>query len=200
MRAGPGRPSPDESDDESRDREKRNELFELLYTDLRRQAGAYMRRQASSHTLQPTALVHEAFMRLASQCPELWDSPQQFKAVAARAMISVLVDHARARGRKKRKAPGARVPLDTLLVHFEDQSVDVIDLQEKLEVLSSLGPEQYRARSVVELRAFGGLTMSEVAHYLDTPKRTIERDFRFARAWLHCELGLGSEPQGTQRA
>lgn len=165
-------------------------LFGELYDHLHTQAGRYMRRQNSEHTLQPTALVHEAYLKLFKKNVQDWTSPQHFLAVAARTMMNVLVDHARAKGRQKRRALGARIPLDAVLVHFQQQAVDIIDLEEKLQVLSAKGPEERRAASVVELRAFAGLTMSEIAEYLRTPKRTIERDFHFARAWLHRELGL----------
>lgn len=170
-----------------------NALFGELYKHLHDQAGKYMRKQSPGHTLQPTALVHEVYLKLFRKQENDWTSPQHFLAVAARTMTNVLIDHARSKGRAKRKAPGSRVPLDAILVHFEDQAVDVIDLTEKLKELAQQGPDMRRAATVVELRAFAGLTMNEIAGYLGTPKRTIERDFKYAKAFLHRELGLPPE-------
>jgi RNA polymerase sigma-70 factor (ECF subfamily) len=168
-------------------------LFGELYEHLHNQAGKYMRKQSPGHTLQPTALVHEVYLKLFRKQQGEWTSPQHFLAVAARTMTSVLIDHARSKGRAKRKASGSRVPLDAVLVHFEEQAVNLIDLHEKLDALGALGEQERRAATVVELRAFAGLTMADIAEYLATPKRTIERDFQFARAWLHRELGLDAD-------
>ena len=165
-----------------------SELFGELYEHLHELAGRYMRRQGAGHTLQPTALVSEAYLKLYKKSPDDWSSPQHFMAAAARTMLSVLVDHARTRGRRKRTAPGSRVPLDAALVHFQRQAVDIIDLQEKLEEFAGLGVHEERGARIVELRAFGGFSMAEIAAYLRTPKRTIERDFQVARAWLHQQL------------
>lgn len=173
-----------------------NEYYEALYGELLRQARVYMSRQPAGHTLQPTALVSEAFVKLYRADAAAWTSSQHFLAVAARTMMNILVDHARHKGRKKRKADGERVPLDAVLVNLEEQAVSVIDLQDKLRALASLGPAEERAARVVELRVFGGLTMGEIAMYLETPKRTVERDLRFAKAWLHRELELGHNDLG----
>ena len=189
--------TPGDDEEAARARDALPAPFAALYDELRRQAARYMREQPPGHTLQPTALVNEVYVKLYKAGDREWRSSQHFLAAAARAMMSVLVDHARAKGRRKRKAPGERVPLDALLVHFQDQQVDVIDLHEKLEALEAQGVDGERAAAVVRLRAFTGLTMAEIAAYLETPKRTIERDFQFARAWLHRELGL---PPGDGRA
>lgn len=173
------------------------ELFADLYEHLHAQARNIMRRQPAGHTLQPTALVSEAYLRLSGRRGRQWVSRKHFLASASKTMLCVLVDHARKKQRQKRRTPGSRLPIEAALVHFEKQSVDVIDLQEKLKELERLDAKGRRAARIVELRAFGGLTMPEIAEYLGTPQRTIEREFRFARAWLHAQLALESEDPAT---
>ena len=168
------------------------ELIDELYDELRSQARRYMQRQPVGHTLQPTALVNEAVIKLYQGRRRDWTSEQHFLAVAATAMLHVLVDYARAKQRKKRKAPGERVPLDAILVHFEDQQVDVIDLQEKLGELEAIDEHGRRGAAIVRLRAFAGFTMEQIAQHLGLSKRTVEREFLFARAWLHEALGLAT--------
>lgn len=162
--------------------------FEAEYQRLREQARVYMRKQPPGHTLQPTALVNEIYCKLFDA--KQWTSRDHFLATAGRAMMNVLVDHARGKQRAKRKAAGERVPLDGLLVHFQAQQVDVIDLKDKLDELAARGPGGARAADIVQLRAFSGLTMARIAKLLGTPERTISRDWQFAKAWLHRELGL----------
>ena len=163
-------------------------LFRDLYGQLKSLAAGYMRRQRSAHTLQATALVHEAYLRLSRQDPERWESRGHMMAVAGRAMRSVLVDHARGRRRDKRRADGLRVSLDGLVEHLEQQSVDMLDLDDALSRLETEGPEGVRAARVIELRFFCGLTMPEVAESLGIALRTAERDYRFARDWLRQQL------------
>jgi RNA polymerase sigma factor (TIGR02999 family) len=174
-----------EPDDRTRDADA---LFRELYVELKGLASGFMRRQRSEHTLQVTALVHEAWLRLQGEQPGHWHSPHQLMTVAARAMRSILVDHARARSSLRRRAPGARVPLDGLLDRVEAQDVDLVDLDAALVRLEADGPLGARAVRVIELRYFCGLAMAEVAEALEIALRTAERDFLFARDWLRRQL------------
>lgn len=160
------------------------DLFALVYGTLRAQARSAMRGQPRSHTLQPTALANEAFLKLVSQ-EVAWEGRSHFLCVAARAMRSVLVDHARTKTRRKRKAVGRRIDLDEHVAAFEERSARLQDLEEALQRLARLDP---RASRIVEMRFFGGMQFREIAQALDVPTRTIERDWAYARAWLHGEL------------
>ncbi len=160
------------------------QLFTTLYDTLRAQARAAMRGQPRSHTLQPTALVNEVFIKLANQGAE-WHSRAHFLSVAARAMRAILVDHARNKTRQKRKAAGRRVELDGLLVAFEERSLRLLELDAALGRLAELDD---RAARIVELRFFGGLAGPDIAEVMGVPLRTVERDWMYARAWLHAEL------------
>lgn len=172
-------------DDGTRDADA---LFRDLYSQLKGLAAGFMRRQRPAHTLQVTALVHEAWLRLQAEQPGRWRSPQQLMGVAAHAMRSVLVDHARGRRRLKRQAPGERVPLDGLLDHFEEQDIDLVDLDAALVRLAADGEVGARAVRVIELRYFCGLGIAEAAQALEIVPKTAERDYRFACDWLRREL------------
>ncbi len=161
-------------------------LLPLLYNELKRTAAGYMRRERDDHTLQPTALVHEAWMRLTDGVATEWQDRGHFLRLAARAMRNILVDHARARATQKRASGGEREPLDGLVESFEQQSVDVLALNQALESLA--GFDEPLAH-LVELRFFGGLTIEETARALDVSTPTIERRWRVARMWLRRELG-----------
>jgi RNA polymerase sigma factor (TIGR02999 family) len=163
------------------DEEARERLFHLLYGELRRQAGRYMRRERPGHTLQPSGLVHEAFLRLAGSPGLDWQSRGQFFAIAARVMRQVLVDHARRRGAAKRA--GWHVTLDE--GDAATVPLDVLDLERALEELVALDPRQAR---VVELRFFGGLDVDETAQLLGLSPRTVKREWQTARAWLQHRL------------
>ena len=152
-----------------------------MYDDLHRIAGEYLRRERVDHTLQPTALVHEAYLKLANR--DEWKSATHFRAVASNAMRQVLVDHARRRGRHKRD--GNRMPLTTNVAIELDRDVDVLALDEALAALAQLDERKSR---VVELRFFGGLTAREVGQVLGIAQKTAEADWYFARAWLHERL------------
>lgn len=168
------------------------ELFPLLHAELRGIAGAHMRGERRGHTLEPTALVHEAYARIAGEAGLEWQDRAQFLRLAARAMRQVLVEHARARAAVKRGGGVARVTLNEDLVAGQGGEVDVLDLNEKLEAFAAL--HERRAR-VVELRFFGGLTFEESAHVLGVSPKTVEADWYFARAWLRRELRAES-PEG----
>lgn len=163
----------------------RDDVFRAVYSMLRTEAKAAMRGQRASHTLQPTALANEAFLKLAQQASTQWTSRAHFLGVAARAMRSILVDHARTKSRAKRKATGTRVKLDATLAEFETRSFDLVVLDEALEKLAKT---HERAARIVELRFFGGLRFEEIAEILGVPLRSIEREWQLARAWLHAEL------------
>lgn len=160
-----------------------DQLFPLVYDRLRAIAGAYFRGQSQAHTLQPTALVHEAFMQIAKRDEVSWQGRAHFLAVAAVAMRGILVDHARRRGALKRGGDRQRVTL------FEPASGDSpIDALAIDEVMSQLAERHARQARVAELRFFGGMTVAEVAHVLETSNSTVEEDWRFARAWLSTRL------------
>jgi RNA polymerase sigma-70 factor, ECF subfamily len=161
-------------------------LFPILYGELRRQAARYMRRERRSHTLQPSGLVNEAYMRLAGSPGLDWHSRAQFFAIAARVMRQVLVDHARRRRAAKRE--GCHVT-------FEDAEapaagLELLDLESALKELVDLDPRQAK---VVELRFFGGLDVDETAEVLGLSTRTVKREWQTARAWLQQRLLRGAE-------
>jgi RNA polymerase sigma factor (TIGR02999 family) len=160
----------------------RDELFPLVYDELRRRAADRLRREQPGHTLQPTALVHEAYLRLCEQDAG-WKNREQFFALASRIMRRVLVDHARARNARKRAAGPAQV---TLADSAETREVDLIALNAALDELASLDERQAR---IVELRYFGGLRLDEVATALDVSLATVNREWRSAKAWLHQRVG-----------
>lgn len=163
-----------------------SELAERVYRELRAMAGAQLRSERSGHTLQPTALVHEAFLRLVDQDRIDWRSRAQFFDVAARMMRRILVDHARRRRRQKRGGDAERVELTaTVASAAEPDRVDVLALHEALEGLARIDPRRCR---IVELHYFAGLTVPETAAVLGCSEATVSRQWRLARLWLAREL------------
>ena len=162
-------------------------LMPLVYDELRQLARSYLRRERSDHTLQPTAVTHEAYLRLVERTHPNWHGRLHFFAVAAQAMRRVLVDHARGRRADKRGGKALRVPLDDYpeAAVEEAPDYDLIDLDTALERLT-----QYDARKsrVIELRYFGGLTARETAEVLDVSVETVQLDTRFAHSWLNRQL------------
>jgi RNA polymerase sigma factor (TIGR02999 family) len=156
-----------------------------IYGELRRVAAARMRMERGSHTLQPTALVHEAYLRLADQPEAIWQDRARILALAARTMRNILVDHARARGAGKRGAGAIQVTLDEGLAASRGLEVDILALDEALERLSEFDERQAR---VLELHFFAGLSFEEIAEELGMSARTIKRDWSMARAWLSNQL------------
>lgn len=156
-----------------------------LVAELRKIAGAYMARERVDHTLQPTALVNEAYLRLADHASGTWESRTHFLAAAATAMRRILVDHARARGRQKRGGDLERVPFEFAAQHLAVEEVGLLELDEALE---SLALEHARAARVVEWRFFAGLTIPEISEVMGMSHRTIEEDWYLARAWLRRRL------------
>lgn len=164
------------------------ELMDLIYTELHGLARAFMSRERDDHTLQPTALVHEAFLRLVDQSGASWKSRGHFYALASRVMRSLLVDHAREKGAKKRGGDRVRIPLEerTLDPASERETeIDMLDLHAALEYLAEVDGELVQ---VVELRFFGGLSVKETAAALELPVRTVERRLQVANAWLREQL------------
>jgi RNA polymerase sigma factor (TIGR02999 family) len=166
------------------DDDGRRELFGLLEGELRALAGRAMAGEHAGHTLQPTALVGEVWLKLFASDPGAFEGRQHFLAVAARAMRQILVDHARARRRVKRGGEWQRLGIDDVDRIARDAVDDGIDLVELDGVLDELRTLSERQAQVVELRFFAGLEIAEVAEALGTSERTVARDWRFARAWL----------------
>ncbi len=165
-------------------------LLPLVYEQLRALAGSYFRGQPPDHTLQPTALVHEAYLKLIHNPDGEWQNRAHFCAVAATAMRQILHDRARRRRAAKRGGEARRVPLvDQIEAPSAGTPVDLVALDDALERLSTLDSRQAR---IVELRFFGGLTVEEVAHLLEVSTRTIEKEWRRVRAWLSRELSSGT--------
>src|SRR5437867_6816646 len=161
------------------------ELTPLVYEELRHLAHHYMEGQRSDHTLQTTALVNEAYLRLADQTNPNWQGRAHFFAVAARAMRQILVSYARSNRAQKRGGGGARIELDEAAILSPEQSREIVDLHEALERLGTLDSRKAR---VVELKYFGGLNHDEIAEVMKTSIVTVRRDWAFAKAWLHNEL------------
>ena len=163
-------------------------LLPLVYDELRALAGAHFRRQEADHTLQPTALVHEAFLRLVDQTSVEWNDRPHFFAVAATAMRQILIDHARRRRAAKRGGQMQRVTLDAAGTPPTESPIDLIALDDALAALAALDERKHQ---VVVMRFFGGLSVDEVANVLEVSKTTVESDWRSARAWLGVRLERG---------
>ena len=170
-----------------RDSPTSEELLVRVYDDLRRLATSYLRRERVDHTLQPTALVHEAYLRLAVQNGVSWRNREHFISVAAQMMRRVLVDHARGHTRDKRGG-GLKLAIAEIDHVVQAEGDDLVALDEALRRLARLHPQKGR---VVELRFFGGLSIEETAGVLQISGSTVERDWKFARAWLARELNRG---------
>jgi RNA polymerase sigma-70 factor, ECF subfamily len=164
------------------------QLMPLVYGELKRVARAYMRRERPDHTLQTTALVHEAYLRLVRQENARWQGRSHFFGIAAQLMRRVLIDHARGHLRQKRGGAQVTLPLNEALAFSPEHSEDLLRLDEALHRLSKLDPRQGQ---VVELRFFGGLSVEETAEYLKISPKTVKRDWAVAKAWLHGELRRG---------
>ncbi len=167
------------------DGESASRLMGLIYPELKRIAQARLRYEREGHDLQPTALVHEAYMRLVAHEYHTWESRAHFYAASANIMRRILVEHARSRNAQKRRGERASIPLDEALALTEEQSADLLDLDLALTELEQLSPRQAR---VVELRYFAGLTVPEVASALGLNPRSVDRDWATARAWLRARL------------
>lgn len=162
-----------------------DELMPLVYQELRRMAKRYMNSQPSGHTLQTTALIHEAYLKLADQQEKNWQNRAHFFAVAAQAMRHILVDHARSYKTEKRGGETEIISLEDAAIVSAERAAEVVALDEALQNLSDL--DERKAR-VVELRYFGGLSLEETAEVLKISPNTVKRDWNFAKMWLLREL------------
>jgi RNA polymerase sigma-70 factor (ECF subfamily) len=160
-------------------------LVPQIHRELRKLAASYMRKERGDHTLQPTALVNEAFMKLVDQRAVKWQNRAHFFGIAAQAMRRILVDHARAHAAGKRGDGARRVPLDDALMIGGTVDIDLLALDEALTRLAATDPQQGR---VVELRFFAGLTMEETAEVMRISPATVGREWRMAKAWLFAEM------------
>jgi RNA polymerase sigma factor (TIGR02999 family) len=167
------------------DREAMDRLVPLVYAELRRIATRYVRGERAEHTLQPTALVHEAYMRMVEQKDVQWQNRAHFLGCAAQLMRHILVDHARSRRAGKRGGGGARVTLGDAVAVAEERAVDLIALDDALKALEALDPRQSR---MVELRYFGGLSIEETAEVLGLSSAQVRREWTAVRVWLRREL------------
>jgi RNA polymerase sigma factor (TIGR02999 family) len=161
------------------------DLMPLVYRELRRRAGAYLRDERRDHTLQPTALVHEAYVRLVGQDRVTWQNRAQFFGVAAQMMRRILVDHARRHHAAKRPCAGAKVTLDDRIGAAKPYDCEILLLDQALRDLAAVEPRQ---AEIVELRYFGGLSEAEVATLLSISRATVTREWQTARTWLYRRM------------
>jgi RNA polymerase sigma-70 factor, ECF subfamily len=171
------------------DRSAQSQIIPLIYPELRKIAARYMRRERADHTLQPTALVHEVYLRMVGHEQQDWQNRAHFFAAAAGLMRQILVDHARGRLAAKRGGGACRVELDEILLKTDSAADTVLDIDRAICTLSELDPRQ---AEVVVMRIFGGLTEEEIAVALDVSDRTVKRDWKMAKAWLRGALSSGS--------
>ena len=170
------------------DQEALNKLTPLVYDELHKLASRYLRRERTNHTLQTTALVHEAYLKLVDQKDANWQNRAQFFAVAAQLMRRILVDYARRHRASKRGGSYYKLTLDEALVSSGEKDAELLALDEALGRLATIDPQQSR---VVELRVFGGLSLEETAQVLDISPRTVRREWSMAKAWLRKEIKKG---------
>jgi RNA polymerase sigma factor (TIGR02999 family) len=167
------------------DKEALDNLVPLVYEELRRQAARYLRHERAGHTLQTTALIHEAYLRLVDQRNVHWQNRAHFFGIAAQMMRRILVDHARTKKRAKRGGSDIRVSFSEATLKAPDQDLDIVALDEALEHLAEIDEQQSK---IVELRFFSGLTVEETAEVLGISPATVKRDWSMAKAWLHREI------------
>jgi len=167
------------------DKEALDKLVPLVYDELRRQAARYLQHERIGHTLQTTALIHEAYLRLIDQKNVHWQNRAHFFGIAAQMMRRILVDHARTKKRAKRGGSDVRVSLSDANLKTPGQDLDIVALDEALERLAEIDEQQSR---IVELRFFSGLTVEETAEVLSISTATVKRDWSMAKAWLHREI------------
>jgi RNA polymerase sigma factor (TIGR02999 family) len=166
------------------DEAARRRLMDILYQELRRLAGSFMRRERPGHTLQPTALVNEAYLRLIQGDPR-WENRSHFFGAAAQAMRRILVEHARRRDSLKRGGEAVRVTFEDLQVAADDPELDLLALD---QALTALAEHDQRLARVVELRYFAGCSLDQVAELLNISKATVKRDWTYAKAWLYDQM------------
>lgn len=160
-------------------------LFPLVYSELRRQARSYLNKERVNHTLQPTALVHEVYLRLIKLNQIKWENRAHFYAISATTMRRILVDHAREVAADKRGGNMQRVTLEKIQIADEQKATDLLELDKALDKLAEI---EERKAQVVEMNFFGGLNQKEIAEVLQINEKTVQRDLKFARLWLYREL------------
>lgn len=168
------------------------ELVQILYSELRRMASRYLHRERPGHTLQATALVHEAYLRLVDQRNVQWQNRNHFFGIAAQQMRRVLMDYARAHRAAKRGGPLPKISLDEGLAVSEERAGELLELDEALSRLAAIDAQQIR---IIELRFFAGLTVEETAEVLAISPATVKREWATAKAWLAREVERGKEPK-----
>ena len=162
-----------------------DDVIRAVYQELRQMADRYLRKERSEHTLQPTALVHEAYLRLIDQTQVSWQNRAHFFGVAAQMMRRILIDHAKTKHREKRGGAMTRLPLDEALDLSQGRDSDLVALDNALKILANIDERKSR---VVELRFFGGLSVEETADVLQISPQTVLRDWKLAKAWLYQEI------------
>jgi RNA polymerase sigma factor (TIGR02999 family) len=177
------------------DDQARDDLLPLVYRELRRRAAGYLRQERPDHTLQPTALVHEAYLRLVGPQRVAWQNRAHFFGVAAQMMRRILVDHARARRAAKRPGAGLKVTFDERIGATQPRHCDLLALDEALTALTTVDP---KLGKIVELRYFGGLSEQEVAEVLTISRATVTREWQTARTWLYRRMA--AEPERSTRS
>jgi len=178
-----------------------SKLIPLVYDELRRLAGSYMRRERVDHTLQATALVNEAYLKLIEQRAVSWQSRAHFFGVAAQLMRRILIDYARGHTREKRGGEQKKVSLDEVFLFSEQQADELLAVDDSLNLLAKMDPRQAR---VVELRFFAGLSVEEAAEALGVSPKTVKRDWSVAKAWLYADLkeryGMDAAAMGERQS
>jgi RNA polymerase sigma factor (TIGR02999 family) len=169
----------------------RNQLMSLVYDELRRLAGNYLRRERVGHSLQPTALVHEAYLQLIDQSQVSWESRAHFFGATARLMRRILVDHARAHNAEKRGGGEERLELNEAIGVPEQKDINLLALDDALSELARLDPQQSQ---IVELRYFGGLSIEETATVLNISPATVKREWSLAKVWLYRQISRDDKP------
>ena len=175
------------------DRQALDRLMPIVYDELRSLAGRYLRRERADHTLQPTALVNEAYMRLVDQRSVHWQNRAHFFGVAAQMMRRILVDHAKGHRREKRGGGARKVSLDEAIELSDERADDLVAIDQALTALAQFDERKSR---VVELRYFGGLSVEETAEVLKVSVNTVLRDWKLAKAWLYSQVKKNG-PNGT---
>jgi len=175
------------------DRGVLDDLLPVVYGELRRLAASYLRKERVGHTLQPTALVHEAYMRLVDQTQVQWQNRAHFFGVAAQMMRRILVDHARAHEAEKRGGEFQKLSLDENIDVSGERDVNLVALDDALNLLAEIDPQKMK---IVELRFFGGLSVEETAEVLGVSVDTVMRDWKLAKVWLVRELSRGARDEG----
>jgi RNA polymerase sigma factor (TIGR02999 family) len=170
------------------DKQALNELMPVVYQELKKLASSYLRSERPDHTLQPTALIHEVYIRLIGQNMPEWENRAHFFGVAARLMRQILIDHARSRSAERRGGPNqSKILLDDVPLFSQDQAAELLAFDEALRKLAELDE---RKAKIIEMRSFAGMNVDETARALNVSEATIKREMRLAKAWLMRELAV----------